>query len=149
MKEKKAHNHKQLKQEADNDKKNQGVKPTIEQFTKIGASDQSCLHKGHMRIGRRNKQNQNKNCETETTNLQIQKLVANIEKDFAQLKAQNESFLKKQNEIENTLSAHLEEYLSSTLENQQLKNGTNNIGPIRTIDNELKPKTKKSGICTR
>ena len=40
------------------------------------------------------------------------------------------------------LSAHLEEYLSSTLENQLLKNGTNNIGTIRTVDNELKPKTK-------
>ena len=67
MKEKKAHN-RQLKQQADNDKKSQSVKPTIEQFTKTSASDQSCLHQGNMRIGRRGTQNQHKDCETETTN---------------------------------------------------------------------------------
>ena len=109
-----------------------------------GASVESKMVEMNQRI-RNEKQNQTEDRKTETACRQIEKLMAKMAGDVLLLNKHIETLLKKQREIENMLSAHQEEKLSSTLQNHMANTRTNNIERLR--DNHYRFQQKNERLA--
>ena len=133
-----AENCKQLRRKANHYEKILSPKQELDRDT--GASVQSKMVEMNPRT-RNEKQKQSWKTETaslQTEKLMMTKMAGEIAGDVCLLKKQNETLSMKQKELENMLSAHQDEKLSSILKNQMSITRTHDIENVRDNANRLK-----------